>query len=115
MWSYVSIFREFRSVHFCFNQMSTEQNNKKVHKSVSQNSKPSSPTNATKPSSPPKSTPPKRGRKAKYATDEARLAARRQQQRDYRARKKQEMEELRKFKQMMEDKEAKPSKGSAKH
>lgn len=46
----------------------------------------------------------KRGRRAKYATDEERIAARRQQQREYRARKKQEMEDLRSFKQSTEKK-----------
>lgn len=47
----------------------------------------------------------RRGRKVKYTTDEDRIAARRQQQREYRARKKQEMEDLRSFKQMNESKD----------
>lgn len=44
-------------------------------------------------------TPPKRGRKTIYATEEERIEARRQNQRNYRARKKQEMEELKIYKQ----------------
>lgn len=47
----------------------------------------------------------RRGRKIKYTTDEDRIAARRQQQREYRARKKQEMEDLKAFKQMNESKD----------
>ena len=39
--------------------------------------------------------PPKRGRKRKYNTDEERIQARRMQQREYRKRKKQELETLR--------------------
>lgn len=37
----------------------------------------------------------KRGRKCKYATDEERVEARRRQQREYRQRKKEELERLR--------------------
>ncbi len=42
---------------------------------------------------------PKRGRKSKYNTPEERLEARRQQQKEYRQRKKQELEELKKIAQ----------------
>lgn len=42
-------------------------------------------------------TPSKRGRKQKYATDEERIEARRQQQREYRLRKKHELTLLRKM------------------
>ena len=41
-------------------------------------------------------TPSKRGRKQKYATDEERIEARRQQQREYRLRKKLELIQLKK-------------------
>ncbi len=51
---------------------------------------------------------PKRGRKSKYNTPEERLEARRQQQKEYRQRKKQELEELKKIAEMVtaEKKEA---------
>ena len=51
---------------------------------------------------------PKRGRKSKYNTPEERLEARRQQQKEYRQRKKQELEELKKITEMVtaEKKEA---------
>ena len=44
----------------------------------------------------------KRGRKSKYINDEERKAARRQQQKEYRLRKKQELEKL---KEMVKDKQ----------
>lgn len=48
----------------------------------------------------PKAKPKSRGRKTKYENDEERKAARRQQQKEYRLRKKQELEKL---KEMIKD------------
>lgn len=82
-------------------------------KETSKKSKPSSKQSTENTDVP---LPVKRGRKIKYNTDEERIAARRQQQREYRARKKQEMEDLRNFKQQMTPKssDAKPKASDSK-
>lgn len=68
---------------------------KKLSKSKSSDNLKSIVETTTAKESIPKKT--NRGRKSKYITDEERKEARRQQQREYRLRKKQELESLRKI------------------
>ena len=68
---------------------------KKLSKSKSSDNLKSIAETPTAKESIPKKT--NRGRKSKYITDEERKEARRQQQREYRLRKKQELESLRKI------------------